>query len=114
MAFSYFAENKVDVAIIEVGLGGRLDSTNIIDPLLSIITSISLDHMDVLGNNIISIATEKAGIIKNASRWWPEKIQPKCISCFVSKPNKGRLLFTWPRNCCNCRGKPSTKEAGLL
>lgn len=65
MAFSYFAENKVDVAIIEVGLGGRLDSTNIIDPLLSIITSISLDHMDVLGNNIISIATEKAGIIKN-------------------------------------------------
>ncbi len=64
MAFSYFAQNKVDVAVIEVGLGGRLDSTNIIDPVLSLITSISLDHMDVLGNNIITIAGEKAGIIK--------------------------------------------------
>ncbi len=64
MAFSYFAENNVDVALVEVGLGGRLDSTNIIDPVLSLITSISLDHMNVLGNNILSIADEKAGIIK--------------------------------------------------
>lgn len=64
MAFLYFAQQRVDVAIIEVGLGGRLDSTNIIDPLLSLISSISLDHMDVLGNNLPAIAREKAGIIK--------------------------------------------------
>ena len=64
MAFSYFSFNKVDVAIIEVGLGGRLDSTNIIDPKLSIITNVSLDHMNILGNSIELIAKEKAGIIK--------------------------------------------------
>lgn len=64
MAFDYFAKNKVDIAIIETGLGGRLDSTNIINPLLSIITNIGWDHMNLLGNSMESIATEKAGIIK--------------------------------------------------
>lgn len=64
MAFQYFAEQKVDVAIIEVGLGGRLDSTNIIMPLLSVITNIGWDHMNILGNSIGEIAFEKAGIIK--------------------------------------------------
>jgi dihydrofolate synthase/folylpolyglutamate synthase len=64
MAFSYFAEQKVDVAIIEVGLGGRLDSTNIITPILSIITNISLDHTGLLGDTPAKIAAEKAGIIK--------------------------------------------------
>lgn len=64
MAFKYFADEKVDVAVIEVGLGGRLDSTNIISPDLSIITNISLDHVQFLGNTEEKIATEKAGIIK--------------------------------------------------
>jgi dihydrofolate synthase/folylpolyglutamate synthase len=64
MAFDYFARGKVDVAIIETGLGGRLDSTNIIDPLLSIITNIGYDHMDLLGDTLEKIALEKAGIIK--------------------------------------------------
>ena len=64
MAFWYFNEKKVDVAIIECGLGGRLDSTNIINPILSIITSISLDHSNILGRDIILIAKEKVGIIK--------------------------------------------------
>lgn len=64
MAFCYFKDNNVDVAVIEVGLGGRLDSTNIITPVLSIITNISFDHIKQLGNTIESIATEKAGIIK--------------------------------------------------
>ena len=64
MAFQYFAKEKVDVAIIETGLGGRLDSTNIIDPIAAIITSIGFDHMDMLGNTLTAIATEKAGIIK--------------------------------------------------
>ncbi|WP_443946285.1 bifunctional folylpolyglutamate synthase/dihydrofolate synthase [Pedobacter sp. AW1-32] len=64
MAFDYFAKHEVDVAIIEVGLGGRLDSTNIISPELSVITNISLDHTNMLGNTLAEIAAEKAGIIK--------------------------------------------------
>lgn len=65
MAFSYFAIEEVDVAIIEVGLGGRLDSTNIIHPELSLITNISMDHVNILGNTLPQIAFEKAGIIKS-------------------------------------------------
>ena len=64
MAFQYFAQEQVDVAIVEVGLGGRLDSTNIITPELSVITNIGLDHTQFLGNSIEAIAREKAGIIK--------------------------------------------------
>jgi len=64
MAFNYFAESKVDVAIVEVGLGGRLDCTNIITPDLSIITNISFDHTQFLGDTLAKIASEKAGIIK--------------------------------------------------
>lgn len=64
MALDYFDTQKVDVAIIETGLGGRLDSTNVITPLLSVITNVSFDHMDILGNTIEKIAFEKAGIIK--------------------------------------------------
>ena len=65
MAFNYFAEQQVDIAVIEVGLGGRLDCTNIITPKLSIITNISLDHTQFLGNTVEEIASEKAGIIKS-------------------------------------------------
>lgn len=64
MAFEYFAKEKVDIAIIETGLGGRLDSTNIITPILSVITNIGYDHMNLLGNTLPEIALEKAGIIK--------------------------------------------------
>ena len=65
LAFNYFAKQKVDVAIIETGLGGRLDSTNIIHPELAIITNISLDHTNLLGDTIEKIGKEKAGIIKD-------------------------------------------------
>ena len=64
LAFNYFSKEKVDIAVIEVGLGGRLDSTNIINPLLSVITNIGLDHTNMLGNSLQEIAAEKAGIIK--------------------------------------------------
>lgn len=64
MAFEHFANEKVDIAVIETGLGGRLDSTNIITPILSIITNISFDHTAFLGNTLTAIAAEKAGIIK--------------------------------------------------
>ena len=65
LAFEYFKKEKVDIAIIEVGLGGRLDSTNIITPLISVITNIGKDHVQFLGNTLEAIANEKAGIIKN-------------------------------------------------
>lgn len=64
LAFDYFAENEVDIAIIEAGLGGRLDATNIITPVLSIITSVEIDHIPILGQTLEEIAQEKSGIIK--------------------------------------------------
>jgi dihydrofolate synthase/folylpolyglutamate synthase len=64
MAFEYFAQEQCDIAIIETGLGGRLDSTNVIQPILSLITNIGWDHMALLGNTLPAIAKEKAGIIK--------------------------------------------------
>jgi dihydrofolate synthase/folylpolyglutamate synthase len=67
LGFSYFAEQKVDFQVIEVGLGGRLDATNIVQPEVCVITSISFDHMDLLGNTLSAIAGEKAGIIKPGS-----------------------------------------------
>jgi len=64
MAFEYFVQQEVDIAVIETGLGGRLDSTNVINPILSVITNIGYDHMNILGNTLEEIAFEKAGIIK--------------------------------------------------
>lgn len=64
MCFDYFAKENIDIAIIETGMGGRLDSTNIIDPELSVITNIGMDHSDLLGDTLVKIASEKAGIIK--------------------------------------------------
>ncbi len=67
MAFKYFAEQHVDIAVIETGLGGRLDCTNVVSPILSVITNISLDHTQLLGHTLGAIAEEKAGIIKHAT-----------------------------------------------
>jgi dihydrofolate synthase / folylpolyglutamate synthase len=64
LGFLYFAESKVEIAVLEVGMGGRLDATNVVDPLLSIVTDISLDHMEWLGPTIAAIAREKAGILR--------------------------------------------------
>lgn len=64
LAFTYFAQSKIDVGVIEVGLGGRFDATNVLQPIVSVITSLSLDHMNLLGNTLEQIAFEKAGIIK--------------------------------------------------
>ena len=64
IAFEYFAQNKLDIAVLEVGMGGRLDATNVVDPKVSVITDISLDHQKFLGNTVAEIAREKAGIIR--------------------------------------------------
>ncbi len=85
MAFAYFAEAKVDIAIIEVGLGGRLDSTNIISPVLSVITNISYDHMAMLGDTLPQIAAEKAGIIKPNIPVIIGETQPEVANVFIEK-----------------------------
>ncbi len=85
LAFRYFADQGVDIAIIEVGLGGRLDSTNIITPLVSLITNISLDHQGILGDDLTSIATEKAGIIKPHIPVIISKTQPAVKAVFEQK-----------------------------
>jgi dihydrofolate synthase / folylpolyglutamate synthase len=84
MAFSYFNSMNVDVAVIEVGLGGRLDSTNIITPVLSIITNISYDHVAILGNSLEKIALEKAGIIKENTPIVIGETQPETENIFRS------------------------------
>jgi dihydrofolate synthase/folylpolyglutamate synthase len=85
MAFSYFRDCAVDVAVIETGLGGRLDSTNIVHPILSVITNIDLDHVDMLGDSRYSIAYEKAGIIKNDIPVVIGRYQPSCDHIFMKK-----------------------------
>lgn len=95
MAFNYFADNEVDVAVIEVGLGGRLDSTNIITPELSIITNISFDHVEFLGDTIEKIAAEKSGIIKKNT---PVVIgetttDTKSVFCRFADANNAAIYF---------------------
>ncbi len=85
MAFDYFADEKVDMAIIEVGMGGRLDSTNVIIPELSVITNIGWDHMDILGDSLEKIAEEKAGIIKAGIPVVISERQPEVEQVFAKK-----------------------------
>ena len=85
MAFDYFAREKVDIAVVEVGLGGRLDSTNIISPEVSIITNISYDHMSLLGDTLPLIAAEKAGIIKPGVPVILGQRQPEVEGVFIQK-----------------------------
>ena len=95
MAFTYFKHKKVDIAIIEVGLGGRLDSTNIIVPEVSLITNIGFDHMDMLGDTLPKIAFEKAGIIKPAIPVVISETQEETKEVFesIAKKNKSKIIF---------------------
>src|SRR5690606_1580200 len=85
MAFDYFARQHVDIAVIEVGLGGRLDSTNVITPELSLITNIGLDHKDLLGDTLVQIAGEKAGIIKPGVPVVISERQPEIDYVFIRR-----------------------------
>ncbi len=82
MAFHYFKEKLVDLVVLEVGLGGRLDSTNVVDPLISVITNIDKDHEEYLGNTILKIAREKAGIIKRGRPLITAATQPQVLRLF--------------------------------
>ncbi|PQJ77747.1 bifunctional folylpolyglutamate synthase/dihydrofolate synthase [Polaribacter porphyrae] len=95
LAFNYFAKEKVDIAIIEVGLGGRLDSTNIITPELSVITNIGLDHTQFLGETLPEIALEKAGIIKNNIPIIIGERQVEVEDLFLEKAKDCNALITF-------------------
>ncbi|MBS1623068.1 MAG: bifunctional folylpolyglutamate synthase/dihydrofolate synthase [Bacteroidetes bacterium] len=95
MAFSYFSEQKVDYAIIEVGMGGRLDSTNVITPLLSVITNISYDHTQFLGNTLPLIAGEKAGIIKPQIPVVIGETHPDTKEVFIRTAEKNKAPLTF-------------------
>jgi dihydrofolate synthase/folylpolyglutamate synthase len=90
LAFDYFAKEKVDIAIIEVGMGGRLDATNIITPLVSVITNIGLDHTQFLGNTLEAIAYEKAGIIKPGIPVVIGEYTPETKPVFLAKAKETR------------------------
>lgn len=120
MAFDYFAQQQVDYAVIEVGLGGRLDSTNILNPILSVITNIGIDHTDFLGNTLPQIAAEKAGIIKPHTACVIGETHPETMPVFMEKAHAcqivGEGLETthcriWFADQCGFMRKRRTKEA---
>ena len=99
MAFDYFADQQVDIAIIETGLGGRLDSTNILNPELSIITNIGLDHTNLLGNTLEKIAAEKGGIIKENTPIIIGRKQKETNTIFqnIAKEKNAHLMYSEPQ-----------------
>ena len=102
MAFDYFAKEKVDIAIIEVGLGGRLDSTNVIKPELSVITNISLDHVNMLGDTLAEIAVEKAGIIKPNTPVVIGETQPETKDVFIKKAEECKAPIYFADQIVDC------------
>ena len=92
MAFAYFVAQKVDFAVVEVGLGGRLDSTNVLTPILSVITNIGLDHTEFLGNTLAKIAREKAGIIKPGVPCVIGETHPQTMNVFLDKAQECGIL----------------------
>ena len=92
LAFWYFAEQQVDIAVIEVGLGGRLDSTNILTPLLSVITNIGIDHTEFLGTTLAQIANEKAGIIKSHIPCVIGETHPETQEVFLNRARECDIL----------------------
>lgn len=92
MAFAYFVKQRVDIAVVEVGLGGRLDSTNVLTPILSIITNIGFDHTEFLGNTLAEIAGEKAGIIKPNVPCVIGETQPETEPVFLNKAKECGIL----------------------
>lgn len=100
LAFKWFADEKVDLAVVETGLGGRLDSTNIITPELSVITNISFDHMNLLGNTLEEIAEEKAGIIKTRTKVVIGERQSGISSVFSHKAKKENTIIHFAEDLC--------------
>ena len=122
LAFWYFAQQQVDIAVIEVGLGGRLDSTNILTPLLSVITNIGIDHTEFLGNTLAQIATEKAGIIKPHVPCVIGESHPETTPIFMERARACEILGEglettncriWLADQCGYMRKRRLKEAPI-
>ena len=118
LAFDVFAKEQVDIAIIEVGLGGRLDSTNVISPLLSVITNIGWDHMNILGDTLQLIAGEKAGIIKPQTPVVIGEYQPEVAEVFIAKAKKENapLMFAseeWSEEVKNQKSKIKSLKVAI-
>lgn len=112
MAFDYFAEMNVDIAVIEVGLGGRLDSTNIIMPIISVITNIGHDHMDLLGDTFAKIAAEKAGIIKKGVPVVISESQNETKPVFILKAQEANSPISFADEAYSCSLQDSDGFAG--
>jgi dihydrofolate synthase/folylpolyglutamate synthase len=113
LAFDIFAKENVDIAIVEVGLGGRLDSTNVITPLLSIITNIGWDHMNILGDTLKLIAAEKAGIIKPGIPVIVGEYQEEVADVFISKANKEKSKISFASDEWKVFKSESRQSEGL-
>jgi dihydrofolate synthase/folylpolyglutamate synthase len=96
-AFRWFADSPVDVAVIEVGLGGRWDATNVVEPEVAVITNVSYDHVEILGPTLLDIATEKAGIIKPGSRVIVGETDPELLAVFMGAADECGAAETWVR-----------------
>lgn len=112
MAFEYFSNEQVDVAVIETGLGGRLDSTNVITPELSVITNIGWDHMNILGNTLPKIASEKAGIIKPGIPAVIGEYDPETAPVFIKKAESEMAPLVFAKDRWKATGY--RHEDGLL
>ena len=99
LAFDYFVRKKVDIAVIETGLGGRLDSTNVLTPMLSVITNIGLDHTEFLGNTLSKIAQEKAGIIKPHVPVVIGETHPQTINVFIERAQECEASIYFADQC---------------
>ncbi len=118
LAFQYFAKEKVDIAVVETGLGGRLDATNIVAPLVSVITNIGLDHTEFLGSTLSAIAAEKAGIMKPGVPCVIGETQAETEQVFLNKAADCGLLQSHGKAAeCGLQqtdGQPNSKAPGLM
>ncbi|MBM2815501.1 MAG: Bifunctional folylpolyglutamate synthase/dihydrofolate synthase [Ignavibacteria bacterium] len=110
LAFLYFAEKKVDIAVIETGMGGRFDSTNVLEPLISIITNIDYDHQEYLGDTLEEIAFEKAGIMKYHTPCVLGNINHSVKSIFLDKASELNITTYWAQEYCKGRIILTKKE----
>lgn len=110
LAFDYFSAQEVDVAVIEVGLGGRLDSTNVITPIVSVITNIGYDHMNLLGDTLAKIGAEKAGIIKERIPVVVSQYQPEVAPIFNEKAKQLKSSITFGDKICKVTGFTKNKD----
>ena len=111
MAFDYFAQQDVEVAVIETGLGGRLDATNIITPLVSVVTNIGLDHTDLLGSTLKAVATEKAGIIKHGVPVVVGERGEEYDEVFVEKANCENSPLYFAQQCFTLQEKTASAQS---